>query len=133
MRRFLRRPVTAMYDCQASVSTQQKDDRKKKCRKAATSVHTTCAGQAGGSGRAGAGHPAWARPTGGARRGRVGPSRVSGVGPEVRSPSQEATEGPAPASQGAFWGPVAPSRPGSLGGAGKGRAHAPYCGSGSAR
>lgn len=30
MMRFRRRPVTAMYDCQASVRTQQKEDRKKK-------------------------------------------------------------------------------------------------------
>lgn len=37
-----------MYDCQASVSTQQKEDRKKKCRKAATSVHTTWAGRSQG-------------------------------------------------------------------------------------
>lgn len=47
-----------MYDCQASVSTQQKEDRKKKCRKAATSVHTTWAGRAKGTGQVLAGsHP----------------------------------------------------------------------------
>lgn len=39
--RFRSLPVTAMYDCQASVSTQQKEERKKKCRKAATKVHIT--------------------------------------------------------------------------------------------
>ena len=41
MMRLRMRPVTAMYDCHASVSTQQKEDRKKKCRSAATTVHTT--------------------------------------------------------------------------------------------
>lgn len=42
MMRFRRRPVTAMYDCHASVRTQQNDDKKKKCRSAATKVHITC-------------------------------------------------------------------------------------------
>lgn len=39
--RFLRRPVTAMYDCHASVRTQQNEDRKKKWRNAAIRVHKT--------------------------------------------------------------------------------------------
>lgn len=41
MMRFLRRPVTAMYDCHASVRTQQNEDRKKKWRNAAIMVHKT--------------------------------------------------------------------------------------------
>lgn len=41
MMRFLSLPVTAMQDCHASVKTQQNDDKKKKCRKAAIRVHKT--------------------------------------------------------------------------------------------
>lgn len=38
MSRDLILPMTARYDCHASVSTQQKDAKKKKCRKAAVTV-----------------------------------------------------------------------------------------------
>lgn len=45
MSRVLIFPVTAMYDCQASVRTQQNEAKKKKCKKAVVVVQMPCGEQ----------------------------------------------------------------------------------------
>lgn len=42
MSRVLIFPVTAMYDCHASVKTQQKEAKKKKCKNAVVVVQMFC-------------------------------------------------------------------------------------------